>query len=430
MQNEETKQPRWQHLKDLFQNFDWQETREGVDRESRARIVFLGLLEAGKSTLFNQLVGWTVSTTPAEGIDQAFQVIGPHPKSVEDFGLFCLVDLPDAPDTITPREPPLPTPPNGYLLSDSLLDNELNFNFEPSFFDEPSSFDLMDPLTLAEGADLLVYVLDGVAGVQAADYRWVGRLRRLGLPLLVVLNKADLIEAELMAQCTLAEESAWLVRCCPFPPQDSESATQLLNRMIKLCPHLTVALGREIPSFRPQAAERLIRQTALINGVVALEPVPLLDIPIQLMTLSGLMLRIAAIYDRPPTDVRRREVIAALSGGLAGRYAAQQLVKVVPMVGWAVSGVIGWTSTWGMGRAAIAYFEAEGDAALERGVDRAKTRLGQTCRRIFRQMSRQPRWPQRPGWLRRPHWLKRPAWLKRSTDPQLQHPESSTDREE
>ena len=40
-----------------------------------------------------------------------------------------------------------------------------------------------------EGADLLVYVLDGAAGVRPADYRWVGRLRRLSMPLLVVLNK-------------------------------------------------------------------------------------------------------------------------------------------------------------------------------------------------------------------------------------------------
>jgi uncharacterized protein (DUF697 family) len=138
----------------------------------------------------------------------------------------------------------------------------------------------------------------------------------------------------------------------------------------------------------------------------------LLDIPLQMMTLAGLMLRIAAIYDRPHSDVHRREVIIAILGGLTGRYAAQQLAKLVPVVGWGVSGLLGWTTTWGLGRAAIAYFEAEGDALLNRRVGQARDRVNQTAQTIFQHIPRPPRWPHSPTWLNPRRWLQRPRWLK------------------
>ncbi|MFQ5576720.1 MAG: DUF697 domain-containing protein [Anaerolineae bacterium] len=166
---------------------------------------------------------------------------------------------------------------------------------------------------------------------------------------------------------------------------------QLLAKMINTCPNLTVALGRELRSFRSQAAERLIRRAALVNGLVALEPLPLLDLPVQIMTLAGLMLRIAAVYDRPPSDARRREVAAAVAGGLAGRFGAQQLAKMIPVVGWLVSSVIGWSGAWMLGRAAVAYFEAGGDAAVDRGWNRARNNAAGVCRAVYNRWQHQPR---------------------------------------
>lgn len=126
----------------------------------------------------------------------------------------------------------------------------------------------------------------------------------------------------------------------------------------------------------------------MVNGLVGLEPIPLLDLPVQITTLTGLMLRIAALYDRPASDVRRREVVVAVAGGLAGRYAAQQLAKLVPVVGWLASGIIGWSCTWGLGRAVVAYFEAGGDDA----VDRSWSWAGERLNKLYRNFSeRRPR---------------------------------------
>lgn len=369
------------NLSQWLNSFDLEQTRAGVQQESRARILLVGLPGAGKSALLNQLCGWTVSTQkagPANGPVTAAVVAEP----IEDFGLFCLVDLPQDWNEYS-----------GLSLLDlnrfdgySWPGNGAGLNH---YLDGTAPLGAPDPLGLAEGANLLVYVLDGAVGVQPADYRWIGRLRRLGIPLLAVLNKCDLIdEADLPRrqreiETRLGTEILWVSAL-----DGTNITAQFLPKMTKLCPTLTVALGRELGGFRSQAAARLIQRAAMVNGLVGLEPIPLLDLPVQITTLTGLMLRIAALYDRPASDVRRREVVVAVVGGLAGRYAAQQLAKLVPVVGWLASGIIGWSCTWGLGRAVVAYFEAGGDDA----VDRSWSWAGERLNKLYRNFSeRRPR---------------------------------------
>jgi uncharacterized protein (DUF697 family) len=318
--------------------FDWEETRAGVERESRARILLLGLACAGKSTLFNRLRGWDVSAPATHSADNG--------QGVEDFGLFCLVDLPDE---VNGRNGPGEEIPN----------------------DGP------DPLTLADEADLLVYVLDGATGVRAADYGWIGRLRRLGVPLVVTFNKSDLAGGAAIGRLPEIEERL-ATSVLPISALKGINVDRLVPRMVDACPTLAVPLGRELRHFRRQASARLIRRAALFNGLIALEPVPLLDIPLQMITLVGLVLRIGAVYDQPPTDSHRREVLAAIASGLAGRYATQQVVKLVPFFGWLASGLIGMSCTWLLGRATVAYFEVGGDAALTGGWKRAQDRMRQS----------------------------------------------------
>ncbi len=381
-----------QSLSKLWQNFDWEQTREGVNRESRARILLLGLPGAGKSTLFNQLCGWTVSTPngePTVEVNSSGTLAGP----IEDFGLFCLVDLPQELGDYSSR---------GGIYNGLLPNSRANGPGQDNLYGLGMGFDgldnafplgTQDPLALAEGADLLVYVLDGAAGVRAADYRWVGRLRRLGAPLLVVLNKSDLLTGDLtpIVHKTEVEERLATTVLPVSALTGTGVSDELLPKMMNTCPNLTVALGRELRSFRSQAAKRLIYRTAMLNGLVSLEPIPLLDLPIQIMTLTGLMLRLAAVYDRPAADGRRREAVFAVAGGLIGRYGAQQLAKLVPVVGWLISGFVGWSATWALGRAAIAYFEADGDAVIDRNLNRAKNGMSQVCQSVYRGWQCRPR---------------------------------------
>jgi uncharacterized protein (DUF697 family)/GTP-binding protein EngB required for normal cell division len=382
--------------REMLHNFDWEETREDVNRESQARIVLLGLPGAGKSTLFNQLCGWAVSNTADGSPEQAWppsESTGP----VEDYGLFCLVDL-DPESTETSRVSIYGNLP----LSDYYPDTGMPDNGYETGWGGGDSWpiNLLSPLELAEAADLIVYVVDGTVGVQAADYRWVGRLRRLGHPLLVVLNKNDaLVEADIIVRRSEMEARLATGVISISAQTGAGVKDELLPKMVNLCAKLTVALGRELGDFRQQAATRIVHRAALLNGVVALEPVPLIDLPVQIITLTGMILRIGAAYDRPPTDVRRREVVVAVACTLLGRYAAQQLAKFIPIVGWLISGAMGWASTQAVGRAAITYFEAGGDGVVDKNWQRVRAGVGQMCRSILNCRQRLPR--RRLPWRRR-----------------------------
>ena len=332
----------------LLEMFDWDGLRAEVDRESRARIAIVGLGNAGKSTLFNCLRGWVVSPPTLK--------IGRLRHAVEeDMGLFTLVDLPD-----------------------TLYDEPAAQTDESGWGEAPlTGGDLL--LRLAE-MDLIIFVLDGAAGLRPADYRWFCRLRATGCPLVTVLNKADLLAGTLPAVLADLEQrlAAPVTPVSALKGADVEQA--LLKRILDVCPTLSVPLGRELARFRCLAAGRVIRRAALFTGLVGAEPIPLLDVPVQLLVQVSLVLRIAAIYGQPPTDNQRKELIVAVASGLGLRYLGQQLAKLTPVLGWAVSGLLSAATTWLLGQAAVRYYELDADQAWERWWRGLRARLSRRRR--------------------------------------------------
>jgi uncharacterized protein (DUF697 family) len=298
---------------------DWLGLREEVQSEAQAEIVLLGLGNAGKSTLFNSLRGWPVVLTALK--------LGRQDESVEErMGLFTLVDL-----------------PRGDLDHEDLV------------------------LQRLDRATLLVYLLDGSVGraqrrpdegiVRPADYRWIGRLKATGRPLLVVLNKADLWADHLDVVLASLEQRLG-VEVIPISAYDSPDAQwHLLERMTRACPTLALPLGREVAAFRREAARRLIRRAALMCGLVAMQPIPLIDLPMQVGTQVGLVARISTMYGHPPSSDYSSELIVTGAGSMVFRLVALQIARLVPVLGWVVSGVLGATTTWLLGQSTVAYFE-------------------------------------------------------------------------
>lgn len=335
--------------KAILDALDWEHARGQVAQENSARVAVAGLHGAGKSTLLNRLQGWEVSPVGANADVADDPAMPPPAAGYEDFGKFVLIDLP------------------------------LDGHHELQAGSADPSVELA--WTMLSQADLVLFVLDGALLVNSeegqagdktvrsghvAEYRWLCRLRSLGRPIVLVLNKMDLLGDQLPALQRDLEVRLAMAVIAVSARDDPDIAFHLLPRILDTKPDLLVPLAGEIPALRKQAAQRLIRQTTLLSAVTGLEPVPLLDLPLQLALQARMLLRLAAIYGQPRSGGGSHEMAVTFAGGLGLRFAVQQLAKLVPLFGWVVSAALSGLTTYLIGQAAVTYYQGQWRAQVER----------------------------------------------------------------
>ncbi len=300
-------------LRGLLEALDWDRLSMAVQREAAARLAIVGPVNSGKSTLFNLLMGRKVSAVTA--------VPGTTRGLVEErMGPFLLVDTPG--------------------------------------FGEVDGMDRAEVARRAVAeADAAVLLLDGAAGLRQSDRDLYRSLLRTGKPLVVALNKVDLIRRDLEAVLADAQRKLG-VQPIPISARTGQGvAERLLPAVVEAHPWMAVALGRALPAYRRRLARRVVRSAAILNGLIAVEPVPGLDIPLLLTGQVRMVLRIAAIYGESLSVRHARELLTTIAGGVGLRFLASELAKIVPGPGWIVAGIVAGTGTWAMGQAAAAYFE-------------------------------------------------------------------------
>lgn len=287
---------------------NWNTAKEEVQGELGHHVAILGLPNSGKSTLFNTLRGSYTSPVSAEEGTTKQLVRG-------GFGPFLLIDTP------------------GHIP------------------------DLQE--TALHEASAVIYLLDAGMGIRGEDYVNVTELIQHEKPMVLALNKADMLGDA--ADEAAAEAAARLHAhdVIPISARDGGNvAEELIPALIDTSPEAALAIGRELPVFRRQAAQKLVRTSALVSLAAGLEPIPLVDIPILLGTQIRLVLRIAALYNEPLTAKHARELVVTIAGGLAMRFVAEEAAKAVPFGGDLVSGAIAAAATWTIGQVAIEYFES------------------------------------------------------------------------
>ena len=282
-------------LGSLLDSLNWDHVRSEVAEEGRARVAIVGLPGAGKSTLLNSLRGWEVSPVHSPTAPDQRQ---------EDLGLFLLLDL--------PCEGPAAGDETAGMGGNGL---------------GPSLWDL-----LAQ-ADMIVFLFDGALhldeqGGQGADdlnddpvkatkrrqhlaeYQWYCRIKTLGPPVTAILSKSDLLEQqERQREVASALAQRLVTTVTPLCALQGDTATQaVLLRLLEANPKLLVALGRELPAIRRQAATQVINQTTLFAALAGLQPVPLLDLPLQLGLQMRMLLRLDALYGRSQQSDTSREL--------------------------------------------------------------------------------------------------------------------------
>ncbi len=319
-------------VQSLMKAANWKQAHDEVLQGLNNTVVIVGQPNTGKSTLFNKLKGQTLSAvSPHEGTTRTLVRT--------DFGPFTLVDTPgiDAPGALSD-------------IAQAGLDQ----------------------------ASVIVFLIDGSKGIQAKDRELYGMIAAQKKPTVVAVNKVDTLRGGESGDQIATEIAVALGAVGVIPisaTKGTNVAEELVPALIEASPEAALVIGRELPAFRREAAQRIIRNATLVSLAAGLEPIPLIDIPILLGTQIRLVLRLAALYGEPMNSAETvrhaRELVVTMLSGLGLRFVAEQAAKVVPFGGDLVAGLIAAGATWSIGEVALEYYE--GGKKLSSGTIRQRT---------------------------------------------------------
>jgi GTPase len=286
---------------------------------NKGRVAIVGPANVGKSTLYNQLV--------RESADRA--EVSPVPGTTRtnqqaDAGLFTVVDTPgaDAVGEVGEREKAI-------------------------------------ALAAAREADFLVVVFDAIQGIRRDEQALFAELADLGIPLVVVLNKIDLVRRHTDRVVGQVAKSLGLEpeQVVPCSAQSGRNVDRVLLAVARAEPEIVAALGQALPAYRRKLALQATHGASSTAAAIALAPLPILDVVPLLAVQASLVLGIARIYDYKITLRRARELVATFGLGLLGRTLFQELSKLGGPPGWLLAAAIASSTTMVMGYAAAIWFE-------------------------------------------------------------------------
>ena len=124
---------------------------------------------------------------------------------------------------------------------------------------------------------------------------------------------------------------------------------------------LKLAFAANFDWMRRHIAKEAINNTAMQNGAIGLVLIiPGADLPVMTLNQAKMILQIAAAYGQHMNKDRVKELAAVVGGGFAFRSIARTAIGFVPVLGWVIRGVVGYSGTLAMGYAALEYFERGG----------------------------------------------------------------------
>jgi len=161
----------------------------------------------------------------------------------------------------------------------------------------------------------------------------------------------------------------------PLPSSEAAAAGVLAPLIVRVLDEdYLVPVAKAYPYFRQAACERVIRKNARENAVIGLLPIPGADMPVMTANQARMVLHLAAAYGEELSWQRARELMGVLAAGFGLRALTRQVVKVVPVGGWAAAAAIGYAGTVAMGRSTMLYFERGGQKVGQEEMEEIRRR--------------------------------------------------------
>lgn len=306
------------------------------------RLAIVGPVNVGKSTLFNAL---------CPGLDNPAQVSSvPGTTKVaqeQKTQIFSLIDTPGA---------------------DHARDDEGNERGEA--------------IRSAQDADFLVLVFDATRSITKGDQALFHELKLLGKQYVLVLNKIDRIDSKERQSVLEAAARALGVypkRVVPLSAENETGLDRLLMEVAALEPRLLGQLGHLLPDYRKSLCWQAVRRATVASTLVALTPIPFMDlIPLTAIQIS-LVLTLARIHDQPLNWKRGKEILTGLGAGVLARTAFGELSKLGGLPGWALSASIAAGTTLSIGSIVMRFFET-GEKPQKGALRAVASKFGRTVR--------------------------------------------------
>ncbi len=304
----------------------------------KQQVAIVGPANAGKSTLYNQFV--------RSGADRALvsAVPGTTRRTQQaDAGLFAVIDTPGA-DAVG-------------AVGES---------------------EQTKALQAAEAADLLILLFDAAHGIRQPEQELFHRLGALEKPIVVGLNKIDLVGGERSAVVGKAAALLGLSteQVIPVSAKHGKGLERLLLAVAKSEPGITAALGAALPEYRWKLSQGVIGRAASTAAAIAVTPLPLADFIPLIVVQSAMVMSIARIYAYKITLRRARELIATFGMGLLARSLFYELAKLGGPPGWLVAAGVAAGTTVAMGYGASIWFD-RGERLSGEGLRRISRAVGE-----------------------------------------------------
>lgn len=200
---------------------------------------------------------------------------------------------------------------------------------------------------------LIWYCIDS-SGHRVTDYdiNAIETFKKSGLPVAIVLTKADLVTDEESAEIKKVLPS-WAADCTFETTNSTDEKLKKYNNMDKLITWSAEKLpdAQKLSFVRSQKAnleEKYAQANVIITqhavaaaASVALTPLPFSDAPLLIVNEMSLMARIMYLYDLNSLITKMETIgMEALLSKLltmGGKYVASQLLELIPVLGQVVS---------------------------------------------------------------------------------------------
>lgn len=201
------------------------------------------------------------------------------------------------------------------------------------------------------------------------DISTIRRLRELGVPVAVVLTKAELVslkDAEALKSAVTAElgdvpvfEVSSVDKTQPW--QLADLCEWSIEQLPEAMRRAFISAQRVSMKYKREECNKIIVQHVAASAAIAINPIPLSDGPLLLANQTTMIARIMYVYDVTKyLDDGKKEFIGMIIGPIiirSGAMAAASLLKFIPgagsIAGALINTGVATTITYAMGEAVI-----------------------------------------------------------------------------